>query len=221
MRQAVGYAINREGISKVACLGYCPPAGVIVPRVMEFALQVPPFPYDPKKAKQLLAEAGHPNGFDAGLFHAIPGFPTAAEAVVNDLNAAGIRVRLRADGAGRVLRRLEGAQIPRPVHDRRRRRRQRRDAGSKASCIRKAAMPRAVIPISTKSISSRRRSATRRSGKQMLHKIQQLTIDRMMFAPIYDFRALMGVGPRVVKDTIGDIYLSPWPAYEDIEMKAS
>jgi hypothetical protein len=55
----------------------------------------------------------------------------------------------------------------------------------------------------------------------MLHKIQQLTIDRMMFAPVYDFRALMGVGPRVVKDTIGDIYLSPWPAYEDIVLKAS
>ena len=34
-----------------------------------------------------------PNGLDAGMFHAIPGFPTAAEAVVNDLNAAGIRVR--------------------------------------------------------------------------------------------------------------------------------
>jgi peptide/nickel transport system substrate-binding protein len=54
----------------------------------------------------------------------------------------------------------------------------------------------------------------------LLHRIQQLTIDRMMFAPVYDFRALMGIGSRVVKDTIGDIYLDPWPAYEDIEMKA-
>ena len=33
----------------------------------------------------------------------------------------------------------------------------------------------------------------------MLYQIQQLTIDRMMFAPVYDFRALMGVGPRVAK----------------------
>src|SRR5205807_4310035 len=76
-------------------LGFRPPAGVIVPRVMDFALQVEPPPYDPKKAKQLLAEAGYPNGIDAGEFAAIPGFPTVAEAVVNDLNAVGIRVRLR------------------------------------------------------------------------------------------------------------------------------
>ena len=84
-----------QRINEAACLGFCPPAGVIVPRVMDFALQVEPLPYDPAKAKKLLAEAGYPNGFDAGEFAAIPGFPTVAEAVVNDLNAAGIRVRLR------------------------------------------------------------------------------------------------------------------------------
>ncbi len=94
MRRAVAYAIDRDGINKAACLGFCPPAGVIVPRVMEFALQVKPIPYDPEKSKQLLAEAGYPNGIDAGLFHAIPGFPTAAEAVANDLIAVGIRVKL-------------------------------------------------------------------------------------------------------------------------------
>lgn len=55
----------------------------------------------------------------------------------------------------------------------------------------------------------------------MLFKIQQLTIDRVMFAPVYDFRALMGIGPRVAKHTFGDIYLDPFPAYEDVEMKAS
>src|SRR5207302_6891654 len=92
---AVNYALDRQRINEAACLGFCPPAGVIVPRVMDFALQVEPPPYDPKKARQLLAEAGYPNGIDAGEFAAIPGFPTVAEAVVNDLNAVGIRVRLR------------------------------------------------------------------------------------------------------------------------------
>src|SRR5438874_4507025 len=92
---AVNYALDRQRINEAACLGFCPPAGVIVPRVMDFALQVEPMPYDLPKAKQLLAEAGYPTGLDAGEFTANPGFPTVADALVNDLNAAGIRVRQR------------------------------------------------------------------------------------------------------------------------------
>src|SRR5690348_7933800 len=56
MRLAVNYALDRDGINKAACLGFCPPAGVNIPRMMEFTLQVKPYPHDPAKAKQLLAE---------------------------------------------------------------------------------------------------------------------------------------------------------------------
>ena len=34
----------------------------------DFALPLEPYAYDPKKAKDLLKEAGFPNGFDAGEF---------------------------------------------------------------------------------------------------------------------------------------------------------
>src|SRR6266566_3626975 len=95
LRQAVNYALDRKAISDAACLGFCPPSGVIVPRVMDYALQVEPHPYDPQKAKQLLADAGYPRGFDAGEMTPIPGFATIAEAAVNYLNTVGIRVRLR------------------------------------------------------------------------------------------------------------------------------
>src|SRR2546428_4219109 len=89
LRQAVNYALDRKSTNEAACLGFCPPAGVIVPRVMDFALQVPPHLYDPARAKQLLAEAGYPQGFDGGEFTAIPGFPTVADATLNSLNAGG------------------------------------------------------------------------------------------------------------------------------------
>ena len=56
---------------------------------MDYALQVEPLPYDPQKAKQLLAEAGYPNGFDAGELVPIPPFFTLAEAVVNYLERGG------------------------------------------------------------------------------------------------------------------------------------
>jgi hypothetical protein len=53
----------------------------------------------------------------------------------------------------------------------------------------------------------------------ILFKIQQLTIDRVMFAPVMDLRALIGIGPRIAKHTITDIWMSPWPSYEDVELK--
>src|SRR4029077_14920031 len=85
LRLPVNLAINRKAINDAACLGFCPPAGVIVPRVMEFALQVEPPAFDPPKAKQLLADAGYPNGSDGGALVPIPPFFTMGEAVVNYL----------------------------------------------------------------------------------------------------------------------------------------
>ena len=77
----------------------------------------------------------------------------------------------------------------------------------------------AAIPTSTSCSCSRPASATRSKREALLHKIQQLTIDRVMFAPIMDLRALMGIGPRVTKHTITDVWMSPFPSYEDMEIK--
>src|SRR5207244_5150994 len=62
---------------------------------MDFALQTPAASYDPEKAKKLLAEAGYPNGFDAGDFVPMPPFMTTGEACVNFLAAVGIRTKIR------------------------------------------------------------------------------------------------------------------------------
>src|SRR5580693_4209221 len=50
LRLAANLALDRQQINEAGCLGFCPPAGVIIPRVMEFALEVQPMPYDPAKA---------------------------------------------------------------------------------------------------------------------------------------------------------------------------
>jgi peptide/nickel transport system substrate-binding protein len=218
LRLAVNYALDREGINKAACLGFCPPAGVIVPRVMEYALQADPIPYDPEKAKKLLAEAGYPNGIDAGEFPAIPGFPTAAEAVVNDLNAAGIRVRLkqmeRATFYGEwQAHKFHGLYMTGSGN-----------AGNAASRVEafiqsQGAYASGGYPDIDELFRQQAVERNTKKREELLHKIQQLTIDRVMFAPLYDFRALMGVGPRIAKHTIGDVYLDPFPSYEDMEIK--
>lgn len=63
------------------------------------------------------------------------------------------------------------------------------------------------------------RERDRAKREAVLHRIQQLTIDRVMFAPLMDLRGLMGVGPRVAEHTINSIPMYPWPSYEDIRLK--
>ena len=51
MRLAVNHALDRKAINEAACLGFCPPAGVIVPRVMDFALQAEPLRLRPREGQ--------------------------------------------------------------------------------------------------------------------------------------------------------------------------
>src|SRR5687767_11462566 len=209
LRLAVNHALDRQKINEAACLGFCPPAGVIVPRVMEFALQVEPPLYDPKKAKQLLAEAGFPNGLDAGEFVPIPGFMTVAEASVNYLAAVGIRLRIRpmeraAFYAAWREKKIRGVFLTAVGN-----------SGNAASRVQefinsKGSYAYGGYPDIDDLFQQQARERDVKKREALLHKIQQLTIERAMFAPVMDLRALMGVGHRVAKHTITDVWMSPF-----------
>jgi peptide/nickel transport system substrate-binding protein len=218
VRLAVNYALDRQAISDAACVGYCPPTGVIVPRVMDFALAVEPPPYNPQKAKQLLAEAGFPNGFDAGELVPIPPFFTAGEAVVNYLNAVGIRTRMRpmeraAFYAAWREKKLHGLFITGAGN-----------SGNAASRVEafiysKGSYAYGGYPDIDELFHQQTQERDPTKRQALLHRIQQLSVERVMFAPLYDFRALMGVGPRVAEHTINSIPMDPFPSYEDIRLK--
>ena len=61
----------------------------------------------------------------------------------------------------------------------------------------------------------------RYDGKReaVLHHIQQLTAERVMFAPIINLRAMMGVGSRVAEHAMNTIPLYPFPVPEDMRLK--
>src|SRR5262247_3670631 len=213
VRLAVNYALDRQAINEAACLGFCPPAGVIVPRVMDFALQTEPLPYDPQKAKQLLAEAGYRNGFDAGDFTPNPGFPTVAEAVVNYLNAVGIRVRLRT---------MESATFLTAWRDKKLRGVIMAAVGASGSAATRAeafmyskgAYAYGGYPDMDAIFEQQAVERDRTKREALLHRIQQLSIEHVMFAPIMDLRGLIGVGPRLAAHTINSIPVHPFPAFE-------
>src|SRR3989441_10322878 len=95
VRLAANLAIDRKAFSDAEFLGHGRPASSIIPRDFDFYWTPPAYPYDPARAKQLLAEAGYPKGFDAGDFWCEPATSTVSEAAIGYLQAAGIRVRLR------------------------------------------------------------------------------------------------------------------------------
>jgi len=96
VRQALNYAIDKESIAKNIFKGEAVPAGSGDP-VPPF-LDLEPYPYDPAKAKQLLAEAGYPNGFQITLktFTTTPGaeLPMIGEAVAQYWKAIGLDVKI-------------------------------------------------------------------------------------------------------------------------------
>ncbi|PYM27287.1 MAG: hypothetical protein DMD78_02695, partial [Candidatus Rokuibacteriota bacterium] len=87
VRLAAMHAIDVRGLSEAETLGASKPTGNVVPKSFEFAVPLEPYPFDPAKAKKLLAEAGFPNGFDAGDLHPWPPYFSAGETISNYLAA--------------------------------------------------------------------------------------------------------------------------------------
>ncbi|MCL6527160.1 MAG: ABC transporter substrate-binding protein [Thermaceae bacterium] len=103
VRLAIAMAINKPAIVKAFWGELGVTNGHFTPAAMKtyWSPKVTDYEYSPQKAKQMLAEAGYPNGFDLELWYmpvSRPYFPTPkeiAEAMGADLSAIGIRVKFQ------------------------------------------------------------------------------------------------------------------------------
>ncbi|MDO5532332.1 glutathione ABC transporter substrate-binding protein GsiB [Sutterella sp.] len=68
VRKALNYAVNKQALAKVAYSGFAMPAAGVAGPGVDFQIDIGPWPYDPKKARELLKEAGYPNGFETTLW---------------------------------------------------------------------------------------------------------------------------------------------------------
>jgi len=96
VRQAVNYAINTARIQKLLA-GQAKALNQILPDGMPgYEANKQFYTYDAAKAKQLLADAGFPNGFKTTFYgHNVEPFPKLAQAVQNDLAAVGINASIK------------------------------------------------------------------------------------------------------------------------------
>ena len=93
LRQAIAYAINREDIIAVAADGPADPATSLATSYMlGYTEDHMTYEYDPEKAKELLAEAGYPDGLDIGSMKTMSGsyFEKVMQVVQSQLAEIGI-----------------------------------------------------------------------------------------------------------------------------------
>ncbi len=67
VRQALNHAINKDAIVENLYQGHAKASGSPSGPLITGAVELPPYEYDPEKAKSLLAEAGYPDGFEVTL----------------------------------------------------------------------------------------------------------------------------------------------------------
>ena len=96
VRQAANQAVDKQTIIQklMGGLGQIV-ATTVQPKAFGFDPDVKPYPYDPKKAKELLAQAGYPNGVDITLHSAFVEFRPVFEAITQMLTEVGIRTNAK------------------------------------------------------------------------------------------------------------------------------
>jgi peptide/nickel transport system substrate-binding protein len=99
VRQALNLGINKEEILQTIFkgLGKVPPHPYISAQSFGY-LDIPPHPYDPEKAKQLLTNAGYPDGIDIDIYSytrsGVPEAPRMLEAIAGYWSKIGVRAKL-------------------------------------------------------------------------------------------------------------------------------
>ena len=208
-----------SGLNEGATLGFSKIIGSIVPSSFEFYWPAPPYPHDPTRAKQLLAEAGYPSGFDAGDFFCDLQVCPWGEAIVNDLKAVGIRTKLRP---------LEHAAYFKGVTEKTYRNVLYLFSGSsgnaatwlEAFAIAGGAYVHGSYPDIDGLFREQAAMLDRGKREATLHKIQQMIHERAVFVPIWDFAFLHGVGPRVEEAGLGLLATYGFSGpYEDVKLK--
>jgi len=220
VRLAANLAIDRAGINQAAYLGKSKLAWSFVPQGMEYFWAPPAYAYDPKRAKQLVAEAGYPNGFEAGELFGDTIYGVAiGEPVVNYLQAVGIRVRLRPMERAAFFQEygekrlhgliLSGSGAPGNAPTR-----------LEAYAVTGGRYVYGSYPEIDGLFSEQANEANPRVRQQILHKIQQLIHERVMFAPVLEPAFLNGVGQRVAVHGLGSVGNFPYSSpYEDLKLK--
>ena len=215
VRLAANLALDRKAINQAAYLGMAYESHSLIPHAMQYYWAPPAYPYDVARAKKLLAEAGHPNGFDGGDL-STDASDVMAESVQAYLGAAGIRMQLRPTERAAHLKRTAEKKLTGLVFT---------GSGSPGSAAtRLEQFVRSTGTLSyihdddlDKLIEEQSLEIDAVKRKAKIDRIQQLVHERVRFLPVMEFAFPIVIGPRVGYDGVNGIPDNPYTGpYEDL-----
>src|SRR5262245_59353347 len=219
VRLAASLALDRNAINQAEMIGLGRTTGSFVPPEFDFALKVDPPAHDPKRAKQLMVEAGYPNGFDAGDLTPLPPYTALGEMVGGYLQAIGIKSRVRAMERAAYLsawrdKKIHGLLIGATGA-----------AGNAAARLEPFFTKNGIyaygsLPEIDDLFQRQAKELDRKKREEVLHQIQKIVADRTLAAPIFQQGFIWGVGPRVEESGATLIQGYPYAAPgEDLKVR--
>ena len=113
VRQAMDYAVSKEAYIQVVDNGLSSVATSIIGPAVQYYKGNDARPYDPEKAKELLAEAGYPNGFTTSLMYAnTTTNQKRAEFLKQQLEQVGINLELKGMESAVLNQRIQDVDVP-------------------------------------------------------------------------------------------------------------
>src|SRR5580692_2161931 len=222
VRQAANFAIDREGMSQALFLGYCKITNSIVPYTFDYFWQPPAAVYDPAKAKKLLAEAGYPNGFDAGQMYCDSSYANMAEVSIDNFQQIGIRVQLQPIERAAFFAGYADKKYTRGIVDRKSGAFGNAATRLASFVVKGGAYCYGSYPDIDELYPQQADETDREKRAAILDKMQKLVYEKSIYAPIWQLGFLNGVGPRVGESAFGLIagfaYTAP---FEDITIKSA
>ena len=230
VRQAISLAINRHFLVTQETQGIGKPWGNWISPENRDALKDKDAPvpeYNVEKAKQLLAQAGFPNGFEFEWFVAFPPYFDMGERILTDLRAVGIRGKIQVlegpafrSKVGQGRKGYPGSKsIVQNIDP--------RSGGAKANigvyavCGSSASF---VCEPQVEALWTKHQASIDLTERERLVKaIQRILLDEYHFVPIYWNPFVHAVGPRVLPegdgfhrywDTLHAPYPWPWEVWE-------
>jgi peptide/nickel transport system substrate-binding protein len=219
VRLAANHAIDKQAINEAETLGLSKITGTTIPREFDYLLPVEPYAYDPAKAKALLREAGYPNGFDAGEITPNPPFYAFAEGAANFLTTVGIKVKVRTMERAAFFTSWRERKLPHLILG------VSGAFGNAATRIEAFAVTGGNYtyggyPDIDALFARQAVERDRQKREALLHEIQRLMYEKVIYAPLFDPAFICASGPRVEVSGLGMIpqfaYSGP---YEDLQLK--